>query len=1087
MGGPEERAVRAVRRGDAARALDPDVEVRLLGSLEVVAGDVAVGCGPPKQRAVLALLALHANEVLPVDRLIDALWHGRPPRTAAHSIQIYVSDLRRLLAGVSDVPVIVTRQPGYQLSLPDEAIDVGRFERLVNDGARAVRAGDHTGGATALRSALALWRGEPLADVAYEEFAQDHIRRLRTLHLDAIEQLAAAQLAQGALGDVLSLADTLICDDPLRERGRELLMRALYRSGRHAEALRAYESFRSVLADELGLEPSPGLQRLQEQVLLHDPGLLPPQTDVVSIRATARNPYKGLRAFGEEDADDYFGRDALADQVIEELAGGARLIALVGPSGSGKSSVVAAGVVPRLRAGAITGSEQWVIAQMVPSAHPLDDVAAVVAGASGMPSSVLHVLDTAGARPRPRALSDAGRVVLVIDQFEELFSVADEATCSRFLQALASAASEPDGNVVVVLTLRADAYDQPLRHASFATAFTSGVINVLPMTAEELESAVVRPAALVGATVEPALLAQLVADTSDQPGPLPLLQHVLTEQFELRSGHALTLGDYRALGGVRAALARSADEIYGGLDDTEQRAAMQVLLRLVRLGQGTRDARRRVRISELTGLELDPVALAEVLERFGRRRLLSFDRDPVTGAATVELAHEALLSEWPRLVDWVERHRAALQRHSTLVTTVDEWEASGRNPDYLLTGSRLTEYERWGADGVLRLTSREREFLQRGLDRRRSEHAAAQATSRARRRLERRARRRLVLLVAAVIALTIAAVVAVTRDSPAAATHMVFLHHGGGGIEDLFESGVDRAVSEFGVIEREREIDVSLAETELRRLAADEPDLVLSFANGIDVAAVAGEHPDTHFVVVDDPVDAPNVSYVRFADHEGAYLAGAAAALMSDSGTIGFVGGVDVEPLRRFQAGYEAGALAVDPDVTVLVRYLSSPPDYTGFVDVPAAARAGRQLYEQGADVVFAAAGTAQRGVLQTAVDMSAELGRHLWAIGVDGDAYVDETWQRDDDSKFHVLTSMIKRFDLAAYDAVRDHEGGVLHPGARPMDLSNGGVGLTYSGGFLDEVRPRLDALRDQIVVGAIVVPCVPADRIGDALADCT
>ena len=181
-------------------------------------------------------------------------------------------------------------------------------------------------GAQDLRAALRLWQGPALSDFTYEEFAQPYIRRFHDLHLDAVEALAAAELEAGHHGDVVPMLDAAIREDPLRERSRELLMLALYRSGRHAEALRTYQQLRSVLVEELGLDPSPPLQRMQERILLHDPLLLPAPEAPVGV-AEGRNPYKGLRPFAEEDAADFFGRDDLVDRLLGALREGSHLVA----------------------------------------------------------------------------------------------------------------------------------------------------------------------------------------------------------------------------------------------------------------------------------------------------------------------------------------------------------------------------------------------------------------------------------------------------------------------------------------------------------------------------------------------------------------------------------------------------------------------------------------------------------------------------------------------------------------------------------------------------------------------------------------
>ncbi len=345
------------------------VVYRLLGALEASGGGVCADLGPPKQRALLAVLLLRANEIVPVDVLLEELWGDESPRRAQHAVQVYVSDLRRALAPLGAGNAITWRSPGYVLAADPDAVDARRFERLVAEGARRAADGEPSAAAV-LREALALWRGQPLADFTYEEFAQPAIRRLTEARLLATETLASVELAQGRATEALALANTAAREDPLREPAREAQMLALYRLGRHADALRAFEDLRQALADEVGAEPSPRLRDLQERILLHDPSLpvvhrdRPPDTHLA-----VRNPYKGLRPFGEEDASDFFGRDALVGRLADALAAGSRLVALVGPSGSGKSSILHAGLVARLRA-RDDGAAPGTVVTMRPGAHP---------------------------------------------------------------------------------------------------------------------------------------------------------------------------------------------------------------------------------------------------------------------------------------------------------------------------------------------------------------------------------------------------------------------------------------------------------------------------------------------------------------------------------------------------------------------------------------------------------------------------------------------------------------------------------------------------------------------------------------------
>jgi basic membrane lipoprotein Med (substrate-binding protein (PBP1-ABC) superfamily)/DNA-binding SARP family transcriptional activator len=1072
---------------------------RVLGTMEAGADGAAAELGPPKQRAVLAILLMHVGEIVPTERLIDLLWGDRPPRTAAHSIQIYVSELRKALEPFAAGGTIGTRPPGYVLEADPDSIDARRFERLVVAGVRQLQDGDRAAGAATLRSAIALWRGPALSDFVYEEFAQPYIRRLHDLHLDAIEELAAAELEADRATEVLPLLDLAIREDPLRERSRELLMLALYRVGRHAEALRTYATLRTQLEEELGLDPSPQLQRMQERILLHDPSLAL-RGDAPAASTGDRNPYKGLRAFTERDAPDYFGRDALVQQLLDALAGGARMIALVGPSGSGKSSVLAAGLIPSIREGRVAGSDRWLIAPIVPGARPLQDLEAVVAKAARQPVGLAQLLGGAGTAPAGaglRTMPDDGRLVIVIDQFEDVFAVADEPVTRGLLHALASAVKEPDGQVIVLLALRADFYDRPLMHPEFAEVFLPAVVNVLPMVASELEAAVVRPAERVGVAIEPALLAELVAETADRSGALPMLQYALTELFDQRTSGSLTHAGYRALGGLRGIVSRRAEALYTALPADQQRVAMQAFLRLVRSGQGVNDSRRRVPLLDLMDLGVDPVALSDVLAAFGRSRMLAFDRDPVSGAAIVEVGHEALLREWERLATWIERHRTALRRYETFASAVDEWESSGRQPDYLLTGSRLVEFETWAGEGTLRITGREQEYLVAGIARRTHEEASRRERAEAERKLERRARRRLVALAVAV-GVTVGTVgYAVWAIGQATVPRVAILQSGSAPIQQQSEAGFDRAITEFGLIGQEVLFDQREdGSAEMRHLAADGADLIIQTQGTPgDFDTIAAAFPNTRFAVPYGPwmFGAPNVVWVLFAEQDAAFLAGAAAALTSTTGRIGFIGGLDDWFMWTFHAGYEAGARAIDPTIEVEVRYLAvpppdGPPDYAAAFNNRLGGRdAARALYAQGVDVIFQAAGGSGIGVWGAAVERPSS-EHHVWVIGADEDQYTIVEFLPgvidSDDWRRHMLTSVVKHVDLSAYEVIERFARGAFVPGIRVFGLDSGAVELAYSGGYLDAHRTRIEQLRAEIIAGTIVVPCIPPDKERDARA---
>jgi DNA-binding SARP family transcriptional activator len=260
------------------------MEFRILGSLEVLDEGRAITLGGSKQRALLALLLLHPNETLSTDRLIDELWGERPPANAAKTVQMQISRLRKVLAGEAgngSAGVVVTRERGYELRLDPERLDSHRFERLVAEGRRELEARRPERAVSTLEGALSLWRGAPLAELAYEPFAQGEIGRLEGLRIAAVEELIEAKLTLGRHADVVERLEALIAEHPYRERLRAQLMLALYRSDRQADALQAYQNARRTLVEELGIEPGERLRELEGAILAQDPALASPSVEAV--------------------------------------------------------------------------------------------------------------------------------------------------------------------------------------------------------------------------------------------------------------------------------------------------------------------------------------------------------------------------------------------------------------------------------------------------------------------------------------------------------------------------------------------------------------------------------------------------------------------------------------------------------------------------------------------------------------------------------------------------------------------------------------------------------------------------------------
>ncbi|MDJ0498288.1 MAG: BTAD domain-containing putative transcriptional regulator, partial [Acidimicrobiia bacterium] len=583
------------------------MEFRILGPLEVVEDGESIDVGPHKQRALLALLLLHANRVVSTDRLLDELW-GDEAEGKENVLWVYVSRLRAALEPESKKhpQVLVTRDHGYVLNADPESIDAYRFEKEVARGRSLTK--DAAATAATLRSALEMWRGAALQDFVYDDFARVEIARLEELRLTTTEEAIEAELRCGKAGELIGELEVLSEQHPLREQPTAQLMLALYRAGRSADALRTFERFRRTVGDELGIDPSPELCRLEEQILLHDSRLQlrRPQPVRAAVTAPTTNPYHGLRPFGEDDAGSFFGRERLIAEVVRRINDGERLITMIGASGSGKSSAVRAGLIPSIRKGAVPGSDQWLIAHMLPGSDPFVELeAALLRSTIDAPDSLSEMLQSGDGSGLLRAVlrllpTESSRMVLVIDQFEELFTlVEDRALQRRFLEALLVAVDDPHGRVTVVVTLRADFYDRPLLHPAFGARLGEALVNVTPLSARELEEAASEPAVKAGVRVEPALLGQLIGEVVDYPGALPMFQYTLTELFERRAGDVLSEASYSEIGGVRGAITNRAEDLFGELGPEEQEAARQLFLRLVSMSGENTWSRRRVQAEEI--------------------------------------------------------------------------------------------------------------------------------------------------------------------------------------------------------------------------------------------------------------------------------------------------------------------------------------------------------------------------------------------------------------------------------------------------------------------------------------------------------
>jgi DNA-binding SARP family transcriptional activator/WD40 repeat protein len=897
------------------------MDFQILGPLQAQDEGQEVTPRGTKQRALLAVLLLHANETLSTDRLIDELWGEHPPATATKTVQVHISHLRKALArgGGNGSGIIVTHEHGYELKLDLGHLDSHRFEQLVAEGTRELAGGRPESAATALEGALSLWGGPPLADVAYEPFAQREIGRLDDLRTAALEHLIEAKLELGRHDEVVGELETLIREHPYRERLRAQLMLALYRSDRQADALQAYHDARRSLVEELGIEPGERLRELERAILAQDPALaipavetaeLPPELDAdtllvgreaeldwlrghwrraergagrlllvaggrgmgktrlaaelagdlrrdrgevlylsgtrapdaaraalarargarrptllvfddvdrageeqlgalgelvaelaglpVLVLATTEDPalaarlhadatlelapldsdgvrtvarlyavgreeveipveqlaessggvprrvhgvasdwarteasrrlgaaanraaaerrglriaeddlagnvvelqtvreraeledaervvvacpFKGLALFDVEDAEVFFGRERLVAEMVARLTG-APLLGIVGPSGSGKSSALRAGLLAALADGVLPGSEGWALALLRPGEHPLG------------------ALERAIVEAAPR-----DRLIVAVDQFEEAFAICrDESERGAFVEALLGRVRDSRRRTVVLVAVRADFYGRCAAYPELSRLLGTNHVVVGPMRRAELRRAIELPAGRAGLRVEPELVDALVADVEAEAGGLPLLSTSLLELWQRRDGRCLRMSAYEHAGGVHGAVARLAESAYERLDPDSQRLTRRIMLRLS--GEGDREAvvRRRVSLAEL-GSGLDR-RVDEVLAVLARERLVSI------GTGEVEVAHEALLREWPRLRGWLEEDAEGHRLQLHLGAAAREWDAGGRDPEELYRGARLASALDWSAAHRGELNPTERAFL----------------------------------------------------------------------------------------------------------------------------------------------------------------------------------------------------------------------------------------------------------------------------------------------------------------------------------------------------------------------------------------
>jgi DNA-binding SARP family transcriptional activator/WD40 repeat protein len=689
----------------SSRPTAVDMRFEVLGPLRVWrAASVELTIAGRARRRLLAALVARAGQAVPASTLIDELWGELAPRSAAKTLQSHVVRLRADLGAYAET-VLVTERAGYRLATDAAHVDVLEFEALV---AQARAAHDPLAAIALLDRALSLWQG----DDAYVEFVDAPFAiaqrlRLNEMRVEAREHLTDCALQAGRAADLIPELEARVLVQPYRERGWEQLMLAKYRSGRQADALATYRRVRDLLAGELGVDPTPALRDLEARILRQEELVgNRPQAVRLGVRR-AGCPYRGLDGFSDHDVEVFVGRERLTAELAGMLAS-ARLVVVTGQSGSGKTSLLRAGLLPALKGGALPGSAGWSTALCTP--HNLQTV---------NPSDLL-----------------------VVDQVEELFTGVIEEVRRG---AVATLREQLSAGGRLVLAIRSDFFGELAALGSLATG-TRATLLVRPMRDDEIRRAIVEPAARYGLDVEDGLVDAILDDLGDQRAALPLLAAALVRTWERRDPDGrLTVAAYRSAGGFACALDASAEDAFARLSPEQQTAARRLLVRLA-MRNGETWVRHPMRRDEVT--DGSEQAAVDVL---ARNRLLA------VGEERVELVHDALLTEWQRLHGWLIERAVDADVVAHLAQAAKSWQSAGRADTDLYRGARLSSALEMRARFADDLSPIEAEFLAAG------ELAASAELTEARQRADREAagRRRLRLAVIVLVPLFVIAVIGV--------------------------------------------------------------------------------------------------------------------------------------------------------------------------------------------------------------------------------------------------------------------------------------------------------------------------------------
>lgn len=686
------------------------MRIAVLGSLQVDEGRTTLS---PRDRVVLLALASRPGAEVSVDTLAEALWGEDLPDTWHKVVQGCIVRLRKALGAEA----IQTAGHGYRLRVHRDDMDHVHFEDLLGRARRLLTDGEPDRALFVTGRARELWRGEPFDELRDWDPGRVESERLLELWRDAEDLHAESLLRAGRHEDVLAEAPRLVVEQPMREHRWALLALAQYRAGRQADALATLHRARHMLVNELGLDPGGELTDLEAAVLRQDPDL---ESSTRAAAPSGACPYPGLVPYDIDDAEGFFGREAEIASCLARLDAHG-VLTVLGPSGSGKSSLARAGVGAALRR---------------------DGRRVHVVTPGSRPSHTLTGLDL--------RTSDA----LVVDQCEEALAL-DPTSPERaaFFHRLVGFAES--GRGLLVVSMRADRLGDLSAHPEFARLVETGLLLLGPMSEDDLRRAIEGPAAQAGLRIEPGLVDLLLHEVAGEPAALPLVSHVLRRTWEHREGSTLTVAGYAATGGVREAVSQSAEAVFRRLDPGQRSMLRDLMLRLVSPDEGGAPVPTRIPRRAVSGDE-EHERLVEVLLD---ARLVASDGD------TVEVAHESLAVAWPRLRSWLDEDVEGLRTMRHVAVAAQSWDELDRPDSELYRGARQARAAEWRARARPSLTPEERDFLDASAALAEKEERATQEQVRRERRLNQRLRLGLGAVAALLAVALVAGVVALTaRD-----------------------------------------------------------------------------------------------------------------------------------------------------------------------------------------------------------------------------------------------------------------------------------------------------------------------------------